>query len=147
MSLGMSAPDVDSARLATKPPEVGEDWISLKVEDISPTTAALAILRGQNGKPIRARELADLVTDILPHVASGSIYNLLNRLRDDHLVYESTAGWMIQDKDTAGVLSEGYLWAPQERLTKTDLAAHRREAIVHLLQKERYLQVMQIVAN
>lgn len=145
LTLGMGGPDIDSSRLSTKPPEAEDDWISLRAEDASPTTVALALLRGQNGRPIRAKDLSDLVTAILPHVASGSIYNLLNRLENESLAFEVEEGWEVRDEDVAGIISRGYLWSPPERLTKMDLAAHRREAILHLLTKDRYLQVMQIV--
>lgn len=147
MSLGMSGPDIDSARLETKPQEANEKWISLRAEDGSPTTVALAHLRAQNGRPIRARELSDLVTQVLPNAATGSIYNLLNRLHEEGLIEEHPEGWTLNEKDSASILSGGFLWAPPERLAKQDLAAHRREAIIHLLRKERYLQVMQIVSK
>ncbi len=147
MSLGMSGPDIDSSRLETKPEEASDEWISLRAEDASPTTVALAFLRSKNGHPIRARELSDLVTEILPNAASGSIYNLINRLESDGLITETPEGWRLNDKDNAAILSSGFLWAPPQRLSKQDLAAHRREAIIHLLHKERYLQVMEIVSR
>jgi len=148
MSLGISGPDIDSSRLSTKPPEAGEDWISLKVEEASPTTIALAVLREHYGVPLRARELANLVTEASPQTVSGSIYNLLNRLSEEGLVDEAEDnGWRIRNRDAAGILSGAYLWGPPERFTKTDLAAHRREAIMHLLKTNRYLQVMQIVSK
>jgi hypothetical protein len=144
MSLKLSSPEVDTSRNATKPPEAGEDWISIRVGDVSPTTVTVAILRAAR-EPMRAKEVSDRVSELLPMAAGGSIYNLLNRLRDDGAVEHDSRGWYLRDKDVAGILAGGYLWAPKERLAKTDLAAHRREAIVYILRNERYLQVMELV--
>jgi hypothetical protein len=144
MSLKINSPDIDSSRLATRPPEATKDWISIRAKDASPTTIALALLRDQD-EPVRAKDLAARVHSILPNTVGGSIYNLLNRLEADGIVSNKDARWTLENKELAGVLTENYLWAPSDLLTKTDLAAHRREAIVHLLRSESSMQIMEIV--
>jgi hypothetical protein len=144
LSFPLESPDMDPSRNATRPPEAEEDWISIHAAEASPTTVTLAILRGQD-KPVKAKDLADQVSRVLPLSVGGSVYNLLNRLEMDDAVAQTLDGWSLVRRDAAGVISGEYLWAPAYRLSKQDLATHRREAIVHLLRRERYLPVMEIV--
>jgi hypothetical protein len=144
LALKINSPDVDSSRLATRPPEATKDWVSIKAKDASPTTIALAILRDQS-EPLRAKEIANLVTSFSPNTVGGSIYNLLNRLAESGDVVNGSDGWILANTGAAGYLSGDYLWAPRLSLTKADLAAHRREAIVHILRNESSMQIMEIV--
>jgi len=144
MMLKTSSPDIDSSRLATKPDEAEREWVSIKAKDASPTTIALAVL-GSLDEPIKAKALANRVTSISPNIVGGSIYNLLRRLEDGGDVTSDTNGWILANQDAAGLLSGEYIWAPPSRFTKQDLAAHRREAIVHILRNESSMQIMEIV--
>jgi hypothetical protein len=144
MMLKISSPDIDSSRLATKPIEADREWVSIKAKDASPTTIALAVLRGLD-EHIKAKDLSNRVTSISPNIVGGSIYNLLNRLEDTGDVVNGDEGWKLVNRDAAGFLSGEFIWAPPSRLTKQDLAAHRREAIIHILRNESSMQIMEIV--
>jgi hypothetical protein len=142
--LRMPGPDADPARLSSRPPEAREDWISIWATDATPTTVALAILRDQI-EPIRAKDLSNKVTALLPQIVSGSIYNLLNRLAEMGYVKRKDTRWFLAKKDIAPILVDDFLWAAPDKFAKQDLAALRREAILHILSNERSLQVMQLV--
>jgi hypothetical protein len=144
LALSLPGPDQDTERLASRPPEAKANWISIWAEDASPTTVALAILREQ-GEPIRAKALSDQVTRILPMVVGGSIYNLLNRLLLEGYLRKRLSRWTLVKREAASILSGKFLWGPPEIFAKVDLAALRREAILHILSNERSLQIMQIV--
>jgi hypothetical protein len=144
LTLRLPGPDQDTERLASKPPQAKANWISIWAEDASPTTLALAILREQV-EPIRAKDLSDQVTRILPMIVGGSIYNLLKRLYSSGYLKKRLSRWYLVKKEEASVLSGKFLWGPPEIFAKTDLAALRREAILHILSNERSLQIMQIV--
>jgi hypothetical protein len=137
-------PEKDRARNATRPSFADEGWISIKASEASPTTVALAILRDEEG-PIKAKNLAEKVHAILPYAVGGSIYNLLNRLKEQGDVTQGEDGWRLENQSSAGVLSQSYLWAPIRILSKQDIAAHRREAIIHVLRRKHNLPVMDLV--
>jgi hypothetical protein len=99
----------------------------------------------EQGEPIRAKALSDQVTRILPMVVGGSIYNLLNRLLLEGYLRKRLSRWTLVKREAASILSGKFLWGPPEIFAKVDLAALRREAILHILSNERSLQIMQIV--
>jgi hypothetical protein len=101
-------------------------------------------LREQN-KPTKAKDVANLVNEILPNAVGGSIYNLLNRLEQEGYVDKDEDGWWLLPKGKTVILSGGFIWSLPEHLSKQDLAAHRREAIMFILRNERYLQLTEIV--
>jgi hypothetical protein len=126
------------------PPEAQQNWISIRDKEVTPTTIVLAILRGTKG-PMRPRDLNDRVMNILPNVLRGSISNIGSRL-DDTLIRRTNEGWELLKPEAAGILHKGYVWGPPVVFGKTELAAQRREALLHLLQFfESGLQIVQIV--
>jgi hypothetical protein len=113
------------------PPGGEDDWIWISVEKAGATNVTLAILRGAN-EPIRARDLVATVMNILPDVHRGTIANLGNRLEGD-TIERSKEGWSLINPEKAGLISGGLFWGPPELFTKQELAAHRRDAILHVL--------------
>jgi hypothetical protein len=127
-----------------RPDEAKPDWIRIELKHCTPTPVALAILRASK-VPVRHRDLANRVNEILPHVPSGSISNIGTRL-GGKLIEKTSTGWKLIDPQKAAVIKDGFLWGPPSIFGKYELAAHRREAIIYLLeQHETGLETVQIV--
>ena len=117
-------------------------WVCIKASDASPTSVVLALLR--NGI-IPTRDVVTGVKNILPDVSPGSIYNIGSRL-DKKTIKRSNEGWELIKSETAPILQDGMIWAPPEIFSKQELAAHRREAVFHLIRTNRSgLQTSQII--
>jgi hypothetical protein len=127
-----------------KPDEAKPDWIRVELKQCTPTALVLAILRESKG-PVRHRDLVTRVSEILPHVPSGSISNVGTRL-EGKLIERTPDGWKLIDIQSAGIMKDGALWGPPSIFGKYELAAHRREAILYLLEHhETGLELVQIV--
>jgi hypothetical protein len=113
------------------PPAAKSDWVWIRQEDATPTSIALALLRAAK-EPVRARDIVAQVMEILPNVPKGSVNNIGTRL-SGKLIGRTEDGWRLISQDSAGMLNEGYLWGPREIFQKYELAAHRRDVILHVL--------------
>jgi hypothetical protein len=137
-------PQMPPIERPSRPPEAMENWISIEAKEATPTGIALAILRASK-EPVRARDVVTRVTEILSGVRGGSIANIGNRL-EGKVIKRTKDGWTLIAAEKAGVLHNGYLWGPPAIFEKTELAAHRREAILHLLGcQPAGLQITQLV--
>ncbi len=127
------------------PPEAKSDWIYIQEKDATPTSVALAVLRTSK-EPIRAKDIIARVTAILPNVVRGSINNIGSRLAESRLIDRTEEGWTLARPESAGIIHEGNLWGPREIFQKSELAAHRRDAIIHVLRNfDTGLQTRQLV--
>ena len=115
-----------------RPKGVDPSWVVIKVEDALPTSVALALLAGADG-PIRSRDIIRRVAERLPDVSEGSIANIGTRLSTEKIIRRREDGWTLRDPDYAGIIDDEFLWAPADKLTRPELAAHRRDSIVHIL--------------
>lgn len=113
------------------PSDAEADWLAIPEKETTPTTVALALLRSA-GKPMRAKDVVAGVVNILPNVLRGSINNIGTRL-SGKLIKRTEQGWELLRLETAAILYKGYLWGPKEIFQKSELAAHRRAAILHVL--------------
>jgi len=116
----------------SRPPEADSDWICIHVKDATPTSIALAILRTAK-EPVRAKDIVSAVQEMLPDVRSGSIANIGSRLHGT-LIRRTDDGWTLEKAESAGVIVDGFLWGPPGIFGKQEMAAHRRDAILHILQ-------------
>lgn len=114
-----------------RPQEARADWIWIPVSAASPNVLVPAVLRGE--APIRARDLIERIQQLQPAINRGTINNVGTRLDKDGVIGRSEEGWWLANEDAAPVLFQDHLWGPAGVFGKTELAAHRREAIVHLL--------------
>jgi hypothetical protein len=129
----------------SRPAEASDDWIYIRTRDASVNSLVLAFLRSSNG-PLRPREISELISRANPEAASGSVANAGTRLQADNSIERTDEGWRLLRPEIAGVVSGDFLWARPSTLSKQDVAAHRRDAILHLLsQFPSGLQVVQIV--
>jgi hypothetical protein len=128
----------------SRPSEFGENWLSVEIGEVSATSLVQAVLRTAKA-PVKARDVIDLVTSVNPRFPRGSIHNIGTRL-DNTLIRRTDEGWSLLHPEKAGIIHEGYMWGPREIFEKTELAAHRREAILHILKCfPGGLQTLQIV--
>jgi hypothetical protein len=131
---------------ASVPREATADWISVPIEEGTATTVALAVLRGANGDPVRARDVSDRVIELLPQTTPGTIANSGTRLSNDGTIARTDEGWMLLKMEKAPILHDGMLWGPDSVFAREELAAYRRMAILHILKHyPKGLQVVQIV--
>lgn len=144
--------DSGSAQMSLIPPIKREhtptvadkDWISIPVKECTATTVTLAVLENA-GTAMKSRDVKDAVCGLLPTATDAVIANIGTRLRDS-LLCINDEGWSLVEMDSAPVLDGEFLWGPPSIFQKQEIAAHRREAIILVL--ERYpsgLQVVQIV--
>ncbi|MGC2530548.1 MAG: hypothetical protein WA639_22595 [Candidatus Acidiferrum sp.] len=129
---------------ASRPEHIEEGWISVEIGDVTATSLVLAVLRQAKG-PVPAKDVIEQVTRINPHIPRGSINNIGTRL-DRSLLHRTDEGWQLLNPGKAGIVCDGYLWGPQDIFDKTEIAAHRREAILQILKAfPSGLQTVQIV--
>ena len=125
----------------SRPPEAEDDWISIEITEANATTLVLAVLRAA-GRPIMA---GDVIEQLNTRVPRGSIHNIGTRL-DGRQIRRTDEGWSLIHPEKAPVVLNGYVWGPKEIFEKQELAAHRREAILHILRGfPSGLQIVQIV--
>ncbi|HLG13029.1 MAG TPA: hypothetical protein VJH03_00675 [Blastocatellia bacterium] len=126
------------------PLDAEPDWVCIDSAKAGATNIALAILRAAD-EPVRARDLVRDVTAILPSVRGGTIANIGNRLEGD-IIRRTKDGWELIKQERAGILRDGLFWGPPSIFTKQELAAHRRDAILHILKfYESGLQTSQLL--
>jgi hypothetical protein len=93
-----------------------------------------------------------IVADMLAHglvVNKGSVANIGTRLQERGVITRPKGqGWTLMDSSRAPVLNGKYAWGDPEMFIAQELAARRREAIVHVLRHFRDgLQNMQILTQ
>jgi hypothetical protein len=127
-----------------RPTDATDEWFSVDVKEASATGLVLAVLR-RAAKPVKAKDVVELVSQLNPMIVRGSINNIGTRL-GGKLIDRGDEGWSLVDPSKAGVIYDGYLWGPKEIFEKTEIAAHRREAILTFLHAfPGGLQTVQIV--
>lgn len=126
-------------------PGVAErDWVSIPIKECTATSVTLAVLRNAV-VPMRSRDVKNAVCGLLSSASDGVVSNIATRLRDS-LIRVDDQGWSLVALECAPVLDGEFLWGPPGIFQKQEIAAHRREAIILIL--ERYqsgLQIVQIV--
>lgn len=129
-----------------KPPAdvAGTRHITVRLNELAPTTLVVALLQKAGG-PLRAKELVGQVQNILPNASYGTIMNIGSRLSDD-LINKGSDGWSLKAGAKAPLIHGDRAWGEPELFSKQDVAAHRREAVEHLLRlNPGGLQIVQVV--
>jgi len=129
-----------------RPENAAADWISIQVSDAIVTTVVLAILRAANGEPVRSRDVTDRVMALLPNSTSGSVANAGTRLTAEETIMRSEDGWKLAKPERAAIMQDGVLWGPVGIFAQQDVAAYRRDAVLHVLKHfPKGLQIVQLV--
>lgn len=130
------------------PAEAEQDWVWVEMKAATPGTLALAVLRAFNGL-LTAREIHERVRALGVDVSMGTIANTGTRAFENKVIGRTEDGhWQLLQQEKAPVLHNSYLWGRPDAFQMTELASHRRNAIVHLLrQNPTGLQVTQTVVE
>jgi hypothetical protein len=128
------------------PPEAEADWIWISQEYATVTSVVLAVLRAAKGA-LRAKDVSERVIAILPTVPYGTVANVGSRLNDKE-IQRTEDGWKLLHPENAGVIYQGRFWGPPAIFDKFELAAHRRNAVLHILRQfPTGLQTVQILGE
>lgn len=127
-----------------RPEGVGSDWFWVNVKDCGPNTLIAAVLRSAGGV-LSSKDVIDRVQALHSGFPSGSIYNAATRLQKEGYL-DRTAGWRLTKPDSAPIIDGEVVWWTAANFQKQETAAHRREAILHVLRHfQMGLMVVQIV--
>jgi hypothetical protein len=132
------------------PPEAEPDWVWISIADTTATTLSLAIVRGTR-EPLTTREIRERIVALgstHERVLVGTVANAGTRAAQHGDISRDEEGrWILLKKEAAAIIHEGNVWGPPRVFQMQELAAHRRDAIVHLLRQNPVgLQQMQISA-
>lgn len=122
-------------------PEKG--WISVSLEDCQPVTIAPAVLR--DDAPLTVGELTDKVRALGVGTSEGSIANIATKLVAAGTIERSASGLRLASAALTAKIVGGRLWGPAEVFQDSDVAAHRREAVLAYLQTYGKLSRAQII--
>jgi hypothetical protein len=127
-----------------RPPEAEDDWAGVDVRDCSPTALIPAILREG---PMSSRDAIHRAQELNPSTAKGSLYNAGTKLLKQEILDRTDDGlWHLRKPEAAGFIFEKRFWGNKTTMPMYELAAHRRDAILHILQHfEMGLEVVQLV--
>ena len=127
------------------PKEAPLDWISIDAKKGTVSTVMLAILRAANGVPVRSKEVVEGVCAVLTGADPGSVANAGTRLFGE-VIERTDDGWRLLKPERATILHGGRLWGLPSSFASPEIAAHRRDGILHILKAfPTGLQTVQIV--
>ena len=139
-------PHISAPESRNPPKEAGADWIAIEPRDAIVTTVTLAVLRATNGDALRSKDVTDRVLELLPEATSGGVANAGTRLSAERVIDRGDDGWRLLKPERAAVIHDGRIWGPAAVFSSHEIAAHRREAVVHVLKQfPSGLQMIQIV--
>lgn len=130
-----------------RPVNVPADWISVPMAAMTPSGIVLGVLRDA-GRHLPVRQVVAAVEKLRTEVNAGSIANIGTRLEREHVIERTEAGWKLLDHTKAPTLNGSHAWGGLEAFAREELAASRREAILHVLKlSPAGLQPMQILGT
>lgn len=135
---GMAPPQFPKPSIAT------DEWVWVEFARTLPMTAIPAVLRDES-QPLRARDVVTKVVQLLPKASAGSVANLFSKL-DGKVIRREQDGWVLINREKAPIVYDGRLWGTSDVFQQTEIAAYRRDIIVHVLRQfDSGLQIVQIV--
>jgi len=146
-------PEQSGPRMSLSPPAIPErpaeatgDWVWIPLRDMLPTGLVLGLLRSDPAGLTQKDILARLAQMPGVNVNPGSIANIGTRLANEGVITRERGVWEIVDPDRAPIILGENAWAPKDLFEQQELAGHRRNCIIHVLQAQPDgLQIMQIV--
>lgn len=128
-----------------KPEGARDDWIWIAVRDAMTGTLTMAFLREMD-TPTRPKDLVLKIAEIRPDLVSGAVYNLGPRWKKSGVIKPSKGGWELTNPDTAPIICGDVVWGDPKVMQKQEVACHRRNIIVYLLELYKGgLQIQQVV--
>lgn len=125
-SIQIPPPDV------SRPPGVADGWIYVPKAALTPQTVVLGLLR-EVGVPLPVKQVVTAVRATGCEANDGSIANIGTRLASQGVITRSDSGWSLVDKEKAPILNGKYAWGTADMFMKQEVAARRRDAILHML--------------
>jgi hypothetical protein len=128
----------------SRPSGAAASWIWVPLKEASVVTVVRCVLQGA-GQPLSRKEVRRQVARYKSDAADGSIDNIGTRLNGTHILREDGT-WRAANPSEPPILHEDHAWGPIDAFEMTDVAYHRREALVHVLKVQPDgLQPMQLV--
>jgi hypothetical protein len=137
--LGVDIPPPDVSR----PTDIPPDWVWVPIENCIPVTLIQAVIR-LSGKTMPGRDVIEQIVKLRPNIPSGSIYNAATRLEKNEILHRESGQWTLV-KD-GPLIEGGMVWGEPSMFAKEELAAVRRQAILHVLKYfSGGLEIMQLI--
>ena len=115
------------------PPEAQPDWISIGGQGCLSDGVVLALSFVAPKKPMRAKEIVARVAAI-PAQRLQWKYRKPRLIRlDGDVIKRAEDGWSLLKPERAAILHRDLLWGSPGIFSKQELAAHRREAVLHII--------------
>jgi hypothetical protein len=124
---------IDPPPAPPRPPGVGDGWIWVPINVLTAQVCVLAVLRAADGAPVPVRQIKSEVISRGSSSNDGSILNIGTRLEDAGTIARAKDGWRLLDLSKAPILNGKYAWGTEEMFSKNEIAARRRDGIVHVL--------------
>lgn len=132
------------------PQNYDPEWVWVDLKSATPGTLALAILK-ESSTPLTTREIHERVQKLpgMSDVAMGTIANTGTRAFENGLITRTEDGhWQLIAPDKAAIVHGDHVWGKVQAFQMQELAAHRRNALVHLLRLNPIgLQAAQILVH
>lgn len=134
-------PSAPVAKMTLLPPEHPprpahweSSWIWLAVSSLTATSLVCGLLREAKA-PLSPKEILAKCEEMGIDAVKGSIANIGTRLSAgaSPKISRGNGAWALVDPSRAPVLHAGHAWGPPEIFDKQELAAHRRDGVIHLL--------------
>jgi hypothetical protein len=122
-----------SAPSVARPEGVPDGWVNVPMEAVNPQTVVLGVLRDATVPMTVKQVVAEVKARGTREVNDGSIANIGTRLEGAHVIERTDDGWALVDRSRAPLLNGPYAWGAPDVFMKQELAARRREAILHVL--------------
>ncbi|MDP9169270.1 MAG: hypothetical protein M3N54_01520 [Acidobacteriota bacterium] len=125
------AENTASRALPTRPAFAAKDWLGLDVQSVHPQTLILAVLREAGGS-LPADQINEQLQQLRPGTSIKRIIDIARRGRN--LVERTPTGLNLVSPEDAPRICGQFLWGPSSAFTLMEVASHRRNAIVLILQ-------------
>lgn len=123
-------------------------WIWVPITDLLAKNLVLGVLRSSD-VPMTPKKVIDEARRLGASVKNdGSVMNLGKPLFEDGTIARTEDGWVLKKDRRAPLISDGFAWGPLDIFTVQEVAAHRRQLILHILRlSPSGLQQAQLVSN
>lgn len=118
-----------------RPPQAENDWIWVKLTDLTVQTLILSVMREANER-LSSNDLCQRVAKYHQDVNPGSVLNVGTRL-DGTMMDRNSDGWLLTDPAKVPLIVGDYAWGPGSVFQPPDVAEYRRHLLRHVLRAER----------
>jgi hypothetical protein len=137
---------VPPPKMPARPPGWQSDWIWLPTPKLTAQSAVCAVLGAATG-PLSPNDIIERCGALGVDVVKGSVMNIGTRLAGgkDPTIRRNDGQWSLLAAHKVPVLHDEHAWGAPSVFDKQELAAHRRQAVLHLLKlNSDGLQIVQI---